>query len=52
MCKSNLKAIYTWKLIGTLIKRKTKSHTTPLRTARNNEIHTNNEDIADQFHKH
>ena len=52
MCKSNLKA--TWKLIGTLIKRKTKSQTTPLRIARNNKIpvYTNNEDIADQFNKH
>ena len=52
MCKSNLKS--TWKLIGTLIKRKTKSQTTPLRIARNNKIpvYTNNEDIADQFNKH
>ena len=50
MCKSNLKA--TWKLIGTLIKRKTKSQTTPLRIARNNKIYTNNDDIADQFNKH
>ena len=49
MCKSNLKA--TWKLIGTLIKRKTKSQTT-LRIARNNKIYTNNDDIADQFNKH
>ena len=46
MCQSNLKA--AWKLIGTLIKRKTKSQTIPLRTTRN----TNNEDIADQFNKH
>ena len=50
MCKSNLKA--TWKLIGTLIKRKTKSQTTPLRIARNNKIYTTNDDIADQFNKH
>ena len=35
-----------------LIKRKTKSQTTPLRIARNNKIYTNNEDIADQFNKH
>ena len=34
-----------------LIKRKTKSQTTPLRIARNNKIYTNNEDIADQFNK-
>ena len=46
MCQSNLKA--TWKLIGTLIKRKTKSQTIPLRITSN----TNNEDIADQFNKH
>ena len=50
MCKSNLKA--TWKLIGTLIKRKTKRQTTPLRIARNIKIYTNNDDIADQFNKH
>ena len=50
MCKSNLNA--TWKLIGTLKKRKTKSQTIPLRIARNNKIQTNNEDIADQFNKH
>ena len=49
MCRSNLKA--TWKLIGTLIKRKTKSQTTPLRIVRNNKIYTNNEDIADQSNK-
>ena len=35
-----------------LIKRKTKSQTTPLRIARNNKIYTNNEHIADQFNKH
>ena len=46
MCQSNLKA--TWKLIGTLIKRKTKSQTIPLRITSN----TSNEDIADQFNKH
>ena len=46
MCQSNLKA--TWKLIGTLTKRKTKSQTIPLRITSN----TNNEDIADQFNKH
>ena len=50
MCKNNLKA--TWKLIGTLIKRETKSQTSPLRVARNNKIYTNNIDIADQFNKH
>ena len=50
MYKSKLKA--TLKLIGTLIKRKTKSQTTPLRIARNNKIYTNNDDTADQFNKH
>ena len=35
-----------------LIKRKTKSQTTPVRIARNNKIYTYNEDIADQFDKH
>ena len=51
MCKSNLKA--TWKLIGTLIKRKTESQSIPLRIDRNKQdIYTNNEDIADQFNKH
>ena len=46
MCQSNLKA--TWKLIGTLIKRKTKSQTIPRRITSN----TSNDDIADQFNKH
>ena len=50
MCKSNLKA--TWKLIGTLIKRKTKTQTTPQKIVRNNKIYTSTEDIADQFNKH
>lgn len=50
MCKSNLKA--TWKLMGTLIKRKTKSQTTPQKIVRNNKIYTSTEDIADQFNKH
>ena len=50
LCKGNLKA--TWKLIGTLIKRKTKGQTAPLRIVRNNKTYTNNTDIADQFNKH
>ena len=49
-CESHLKA--TWKLIGTLIKRKKESQTSPLRIARNNKIYINNEDIGDQFNKH
>ena len=50
LCKGNLKA--TWKLIGTLIKRKAKGQATPLRIVRNNKTYTNNDDIADQFNKH
>ena len=50
LCKNNLKA--TWKLIGTLIKRKTKGQVTPLRIVRNNKTYTSNDDIADQFNKH
>ena len=50
LSKGNLKA--TWKLIGTLIKRKAKGQTTPLRIVKNNKTYTNNDDIADQFNKH
>ena len=50
LCEGNLKA--TWKLIGTLIKRKTKAQSTPLRIVRINKAYTNNADIADQFNKH
>ena len=50
LCKNNLKA--TWKIIGNLIKRKTKPQTTPQRIVRNNKIYTSNDDIADQFNKH
>ena len=50
LCKGNLKA--TWKLIGTLIKRKTKYQTAPLQIVRNNNAYTNNADIANQFNKH
>ena len=50
LCKGNLKA--TWKLIGTLIKRKIKGQTTPLRIIRNSKTYTTNADIADQFNKH
>ena len=50
LCKGNLKA--TWKLIGTLIKKKAKGQTIPLRIVRNNKTYTNNDDIADQFNKH
>ena len=50
LCKNNLKA--TWKIIGNLIKRKTKAQTTPQRIVRNNKIYSGNDDIADQFNKH
>ena len=50
LCKNNLKA--TWKIIGNLIKRKTKAQTTPQRIVRNNNTCTGNDDIADQFNKH
>ena len=50
LCTNNLKA--TWKLIGTLIKRKTKGQTSPTRIVRNNITYTNKLDIADQFNKH
>lgn len=50
LCKNNLKA--TWKIIGNLIKRKTKGQTSPQRIVRNNKTFTSNEDIADQFNKH
>ena len=49
-CKSNLKA--TWKLIGTLIKRKTKGQTCPSRIVRNNKTYTSKSDIAEQFNQH
>ena len=45
-CKSNLKS--TWKLIGTLIKRNTKSQICPFRVIRNNKTYTNNIEIAEQ----
>ena len=50
LCKNNIKA--TWKIIGNLIKRKTKGQTTPQRIVRNNKTYTGNDDIADQFNKH
>jgi len=37
LCKGNLKA--TWKLIGTLIKRKTKGQTAPIRIVRNSKTY-------------
>ena len=46
--RNNLKA--TWKLIGTLIKRKTKGQTSPSRIIMHNK--TNKLDIAEQFNKY
>ena len=52
MCKSKLNLKATCKLNGTLIKRKTKSQTTPQKIVRNNNIYISTEDIANQFNKH
>ena len=48
--RSSLKA--TWKLIGTLIKRKTKGQTSPARIKINDKTFTNKLDIAEQFNKY
>ena len=48
--RNNLKA--TWKLIGTLIKWKTKGQTSPSRIIMNNKTFTNKLDIAEQFNKY
>lgn len=45
--KNNLKS--TWKLIGTLINRKTKGQTLPTRLIRNNKTYTNQLEVANQF---
>ena len=45
--KDNLKQ--TWKLIGTLVKRKTKGQTRPTRIILNNKTFTQEEDIAELF---
>ena len=50
MCKNNLKA--TWKLIGELIKRKTKGQQYPTRIIRNNKSFTTKHDISDQLNEH
>lgn len=50
MCKNNLKA--TWKLIGTLIKRKAKGLQIPTRLIRNNKTFLNSYDIANEFNEH
>ena len=48
--RNNLKV--TWKLIGTLIKRKTKGQMSPSRIIMNNKTFTNKLDIAEQFNKY
>ena len=49
--KNNLKE--TWRLIGTLIKRKTKhNHNHLVRLVRNNKILTKQTEIAEQFNQH
>ena len=45
--KDNLKE--TWKLIGTLVKRKTKGQTFPTRIIHNNRTFTQEKDIAEWF---
>ena len=49
-CKNNLKA--TWKLIGTLIKRKTKGQSYPCKLIRNDTTYYDKKDIANQFNEH
>jgi hypothetical protein len=48
--KHNLKA--TWKLIGELIKRKSKGQQCPTRIMRNDKIFTTKYDISNQFNEH
>ena len=50
LCKNNLKA--TWKLIGTLIKRKPTGSVTPSRIVRNDKIYTDKADISEQFNQY
>lgn len=50
MHKSNLNEI--WKLVGSLIKRKTKGQTTPSSIFRNGQSFTNQQDIVDQLNQH
>jgi hypothetical protein len=49
-CKNNLKA--TWKLIGSLIKRRSKGQLYPTRLIRNNQTFTNRCEIVNQFNQH
>ena len=49
-CKNNLKG--TWKLIGTIIKWKTKGQCYPTKIIRHNKTYTKQRDIANQLKKH
>jgi hypothetical protein len=49
-CKNNLKA--TWKIIGILIKHKSKRHLKQTHIIRNDVTYTNEYDIANQFNQH
>lgn len=49
-CKNNLKS--TWKLIGTLIKRKSKGQVNLTKITRNNQTYTKKIDIANQLNDH
>ena len=49
LCKNNLKS--TWKLIGTLINRKTKGQTYPTKIVLNNQTYTTKSEIADQLNR-
>ena len=49
-CKNNLKA--TWKLIGSIIKRKTKGQIHPTKITINNKIYTAKQDIVNQLNQY
>ena len=50
LCRNNMKV--TWRLIGTIINRKTKGQTTISTIQRNNKTYTAPTDIANQFNEH
>ena len=50
ICKNNLKD--TWKLIGSLIKRKRRGEIHPDRLLRNGKMFTTSYDVANQFNTH
>ena len=49
-CKNNLKT--TWKLVGTLVNRKTKGQTIPNKILADNRIYTKQSDIAERFNNY